>query len=403
MAKPASLPRWAETGGGTPASNIIEPTSGKKDTGYVTVAASPGGKGDVPTSGGLNWFMRLVYKWCEWLDGIAGEAWTWTANHIFQASVTLNADPTTGREASPLRMLAGLILDSWTTRTVPTATTSWLSIAYSPDLKLWCLVGSSGCATSPNLVDWTTQTIAAYTWKKVVWASHLGKFVAVGNSSGSCYCTTSADGITWTSPVLVVAYPVDDMAYSPSLERMVVIIDATAVYYSDDAATWTAQSGDNAGGFEAKWIEQMAIFITIGGSGSGQYSADGITWTDITFLTSAGLWRTVAYCDETDRLVAAGDDVWAHAEASDIQTWTSETATGFSFNSASNCKKLGRTVLTAFDGANYHLVHTEDAENWILTPAPVSSSKLVWSEDRMAFVWIVSATQIKTTPLAMIL
>jgi hypothetical protein len=68
MAKPTDLPRWAETSGGTPASNIIEPSSGKKDTGYVTIAESAGGKGDVPTSGGLNWWMRLAYKWIEHLD-----------------------------------------------------------------------------------------------------------------------------------------------------------------------------------------------------------------------------------------------------------------------------------------------------------------------------------------------
>jgi hypothetical protein len=62
MAKPISLPRWAETVAGVPDTNITEPNEGKKDTGYVV-------GGDIPTSGGLNWWMRLVYSWIKWLDG----------------------------------------------------------------------------------------------------------------------------------------------------------------------------------------------------------------------------------------------------------------------------------------------------------------------------------------------
>jgi hypothetical protein len=90
MAKPTDLPRWAETAGGTPAANIIEPSSGKKDLGFSTIAESPGGKGDVPTSGGLNWFMRLAYKWCEWLDGLQGEELTWAENQVFSKLLQLS-------------------------------------------------------------------------------------------------------------------------------------------------------------------------------------------------------------------------------------------------------------------------------------------------------------------------
>jgi hypothetical protein len=64
MAKPASLPRWSETVAGVPGANELEPTEGKKDSGYAT-------GGDIPTSGGLNWWMRLVYKWLQWLDEVA--------------------------------------------------------------------------------------------------------------------------------------------------------------------------------------------------------------------------------------------------------------------------------------------------------------------------------------------
>lgn len=65
MAKPVQLPRWAETAGGVAAANIVEPNEGKKDLGYTPAVA---GVGDIPTSGGLNWWMRLVYLWTSWLD-----------------------------------------------------------------------------------------------------------------------------------------------------------------------------------------------------------------------------------------------------------------------------------------------------------------------------------------------
>lgn len=61
MAKPTSLPRWSETVAGVPGTNEVEPTEGKKDTGFGT-------GGDIPTSGGLNWWMRLVYLWAKFLD-----------------------------------------------------------------------------------------------------------------------------------------------------------------------------------------------------------------------------------------------------------------------------------------------------------------------------------------------
>lgn len=71
MAKPTSLPRWGETVGGVVGGNEVEPNEGKKDTGYD---APVGGVGDVPTSGGLNWWMRLVYLWAKWLNDAASAA-----------------------------------------------------------------------------------------------------------------------------------------------------------------------------------------------------------------------------------------------------------------------------------------------------------------------------------------
>lgn len=80
--KPASLPRWSETAGGVP-SNIVEPSSGQKDTGWT-----PGQK---PPARFFNWYKNLVYKWIQYLDDLSNQAFTWTQFHVFQKRVTVSA------------------------------------------------------------------------------------------------------------------------------------------------------------------------------------------------------------------------------------------------------------------------------------------------------------------------
>src|SRR5260221_10162312 len=56
MAKPSSLPRWADSGGA-----ITEPSSGKKDVGWVA---------EKPPYQYFNWLLNLIYTWLLWLDRI---------------------------------------------------------------------------------------------------------------------------------------------------------------------------------------------------------------------------------------------------------------------------------------------------------------------------------------------
>jgi hypothetical protein len=93
MAKPATLPRWAETAGGSAAANIVAPASGKQDTGYVT-------GGDIPTSGSTNWLLRWLYKWAQYLDGLTGEALTWTARATFNGGCTVPASTPASSDAA---------------------------------------------------------------------------------------------------------------------------------------------------------------------------------------------------------------------------------------------------------------------------------------------------------------
>lgn len=84
MSKPTELPRWA-TALLNP-SDIVDPTSGKKDIGWQD--------GEMPPHSFMNWLFNLIYQWTVWLDGLQAEALTWTAAQIFSAGITVTGGAT---------------------------------------------------------------------------------------------------------------------------------------------------------------------------------------------------------------------------------------------------------------------------------------------------------------------
>ena len=86
---------------------------------------------------------------------------------------------------------------------VPTAAVAWTgtpsgyagvvnSVAWSPTLSLGVIVGTTGIASSPNLITWTSR-VGTGTYKDVIWTGD--QFVAVGPD----LLRTSPDGINWTA------------------------------------------------------------------------------------------------------------------------------------------------------------------------------------------------------------
>lgn len=91
MAKPTTIPRFAQLADGTPAANIEEPTDGQKDTGWEV--------NQIPPSSVFNWMHRWCTQWIRYLDGLAGEALTWTARQTFSGGATVPA-PAAGTDAT---------------------------------------------------------------------------------------------------------------------------------------------------------------------------------------------------------------------------------------------------------------------------------------------------------------
>lgn len=74
MPKPSSVPGWTASG--------TEPSAPKKAAGWAVA--------EKPPAQTFNWFWTLVSSWLAYLDGLYGEAITWTASHIFNLNLTVN-------------------------------------------------------------------------------------------------------------------------------------------------------------------------------------------------------------------------------------------------------------------------------------------------------------------------
>lgn len=61
MPKPATVPQFAHTGA-TPASGIVEPSPGKKASGFLPA--------EEPTAEECNWLFMWIYLWFAWLNTI---------------------------------------------------------------------------------------------------------------------------------------------------------------------------------------------------------------------------------------------------------------------------------------------------------------------------------------------
>ena len=84
----------------------------------------------------------------------------------------------------------------WTARTTPNG--SYYGSAWSPELGLFAVVGSSTCITSPDGVVWTTRSVSGNMWFDIIWSPSLRLFCAISTASSGASIMTSPDGVVWT-------------------------------------------------------------------------------------------------------------------------------------------------------------------------------------------------------------
>jgi len=97
MAKPSTLPKWNANQSGP---RTTTPPNGVKDDGVVV--------GNELPAQWLNWVLSWIYLWILYLNGLTGEALTWTAPQTFQEVIqalkTLDFDTSPGASAYARRI-----------------------------------------------------------------------------------------------------------------------------------------------------------------------------------------------------------------------------------------------------------------------------------------------------------
>lgn len=172
------------------------------ELGLLCVSATGGIAGDkVMTSpDAINWTLQVTPFGSGVGNTASWEGLTWSGDLGLFVAVAYS-----GTAVNGTRVMTSPDGANWTLRNTP-ADQQWLSVAWSPQLGMFAavcddLVTGLNVMTSPNGIDWTLQSVSATInrdWRRIIWVSDLGSFVAVAYFDGS---TPSGNLVMMSRPV----------------------------------------------------------------------------------------------------------------------------------------------------------------------------------------------------------
>lgn len=279
--------------GGPPAPLIIAlgDSGSLKSTDGVSWSSLPAIGGNAIAYNGSMWVSVGNSGSCETSpDGI-----TWTSrlnattNFGTRTMTGVAWSPTLNRWVATASAAIGVFYSddgiNWTNVT-PAGASSPAGVAWLSTLSMFCAVGSNWSATSLDGITWTNRTFSGSNYAPF-WASGLGLAISPG---GNTKTTPNPSTTAWTTRVSGGFYNKLGGAYSPSLNRAVIVGDSLGVdaMYSNDGITWN--NGVFTGSRELKaacWSAALGKFLAVGSGGSGLSSSDGINWTALS--TASGI------------------------------------------------------------------------------------------------------------------
>lgn len=307
-----------------------------------------------------------------------------------------------------LRATIGTELDGlsdWTSKQV--AGQQWRSIAWSPELEMYCAVSANGAQqimTSPDGDTWTLVTAPVVaSWVSVAWSSELGMWCAVAYNGAAQRIMTSPDGVTWTARWIATPVALGKVVWAKELGLWCAVSysgEGPRVITSPDGINWDAQTAP-AGEWRAlAWSPKLGLLVAVASTTSNRamWSRDGKTWVLSTLPGSNGYWRAIEWSPDLEMFcaLASGGTMSRVAYSYDGKTWLSATlpaiaawtAIAWSADAGVWCivaESGDATVATSPDG----LVWTTQ------TPAPSGAASgwqaIAWSPKNQAFVSVASS------------
>jgi hypothetical protein len=252
---------------------------------------------------------------------------------------------------------------NWTGRSQSAIGGVSYSIAYSPSLSLWCMVGApsglNSIATSRDGTTWTGytgSTVFSTQGRTIIWNGNM--FIATG--TGTNYLATSADGITWAVQASTITQT--DMWGLGSRQPVMVA--------GGSGTNTLSYSFDNG----LTWIPNGITFVT---TGCFVIAFNGLVWI-------AGGTGTSFLCSSLDGI-----------------TWTARTpVTLTSVYCAAWAQSLGLWVIGGIGTGNSNINTSPDGTTWTLRRTPFESSAVLavaWNGSHMVAQGQSSYTRIATS------
>lgn len=260
---------------------------------------------------------------------------------------------------------------AWEHVTSPTANYIYAVIrAASPESKFVMTAASGKVFTSSDGTSWTTTTSGlAYDLEALAYSPSLDLFVGVG-SSGKIY--TSPDATTWTLRTSGTTNYLHAVAYSSSLGLFVAAGNSGTIVTSPDGVTWTVRTSGTSQPFYGACFGD-GLFVLVGGTGVIATSPDGSAWTIQTSGVTNYLYGA-CYGAADDLFVVVGE-AGKVLTSPDGATWTLRTAVTTSILYGVAYSSTDDTFVAV--GAAGHIRTSADGATWVNRPAAVSGDLLV--------------------------
>jgi hypothetical protein len=279
------------------------------------------------------------------------------------------------------------------------ADTSWRSICWSPERRLFVAVGRSEdtgaarCATSPDGITWTARSPQSGSWWSVCWSPERGLFVAVAGTGTTQRVMTSPDGITWTARTTPGTNEWYSVCWSPERGLFVAVAASgtNGVMTSPDGITWTAGTSPSESWRSVCWSPERGLFVAVAPgllSNTVMTSPDGITWT-ARAPAVGNEWNCVCWSPERGLFVAVAKIGGASPQRAmtspDGINWTARTTPASRYFD-SVCWSPERGLFIAVGEFN-HLMTSSDGITWTLRSLIITSGyAIVWSSQLGRFV-----------------
>ena len=301
------------------------------------------------------------------------------AKNLHVGGIVNNFSNVVRRDAFANKALGTTAVTTWVSRTTPAD--AWHDICWSPELGLFCAVGTaSNVMTSPDGINWTSRTISSGQWTDVCWSPQLSMFCAVGNLTSGYCIATSYDGISWGTRTCTDIGDVRGVCWSP--EKGLFVITAIAgtkrAATSPDGINWTARTSSNDlnSWMDVCWSAELGLFCAVGYAGTGKrvmISSDGVTWTEATGAITASSWFDVCWSPELHLFCAVAIDGTHRVMTSpDGNNWTLVAVPYMDWFDICWSSELGLfcAISKSASGNSQGIMTSPDGVNWTLRTTP---------------------------------